>query len=190
MILNFFRLLLLVILIGVIFIDVEIPIVINTPINQMIIAIIIISIIIIIDEIIGFLIGVIFLVIYFKYYQKLFNNKNGLKEPLISSNNKGEPINEVYKPFKINDEIKPQINGKTEQIGDHYIKRNQEGDCLEMPYISNELLEKAQTNIYDLNNYNLELGMGDKESYGIQGLNSLSTHYNAFDKTLIDNNYI
>ena len=82
----------------------------------MIIAIIIISIIIIIDEIIGFLIGVIFLVIYFKYYQKLFNNKNGLKEPLISSNNKGEPINEVYKPFKINDEIKPQINGKTEQI--------------------------------------------------------------------------
>jgi hypothetical protein len=91
-------------------------------------------------------------------------------------------------PFK-NNEIKPEINGKTEQIGEHYIKMNSDKDCIEMPYISKELLDKAQTNIYDINNYNLELGMSENDSYGIQGLNSLSTHYHAFDKTIIENNY-
>lgn len=188
MILNFLRLLLLVLLVIVIFIDIEIPLIINTPINQMIIAILIIGVIVIIDEIIGFLLGVIFLIIYFKYYQKMFDNRNDLKEPLISNNEQSS--GEVYKPFKINDEIKPDTNGKTEQIGNHYIKKNEEGNCIEMPYISNELLEKAQTNIYDINNYNLEIGIGSSDNYGIQGLNSLSTHYNAFDKQLIENNYI
>ncbi len=189
MILNFLRLLLLVLLVIVIFIDIEIPLIINTPINQMIIAIVIIGIIVIFDEIIGFLLGLIFLIIYFKYYQKMFDNRNDLKEPLISTNNE-QSSGEVYKPFKINDEIKPDTNGKTEQIGNHYIKRNEDENCVEMPYISKELLDKAQTNIYDINNYNLELGMGQNDSYGIQGLNSLSTHYHAFDKTIIENNYI
>jgi hypothetical protein len=188
MILNFLRLILLVLLIIIIFVDVEIPIVLNTPINQMIIAIIIIGVIVVIDEIIGFLLGVIFLIIYFKYYQKKFNSTNELKEPLISE--QSVPQSDVFMPFKNNNDIKPEINGKTEQIGEHYIKMNSDKDCIEMPYISKELLDKAQTNIYDINNYNLELGMGQNDSYGIQGLNSLSTHYHAFDKTIIENNYI
>ena len=170
-------------------IDIEIPVILHTQINQLIIAIIIISIILLIDEILGFLLGLLFLILYFKYYQKLIkhndNNNNYLKEPLIEKKNN---INEN----DISNEVKPtNINNRIENIQDHYI--NFSHDCIEMPYISNELLENAQNNIYDINNYNNEIRINET-TYGVQGLNSDSIHYPAFDTTnynyhIYDNNY-
>jgi hypothetical protein len=57
-----------------------------------------------------------------------------------------------------------------------------------MPYISTELLEKAQNNIYDTNNYYTEIKNIDNAD-GVQGLNSDQVHYTAFDKKSITNNY-
>lgn len=158
-------------------VDVEIPVILHTPVNQLIIAILIIAIILIVDEIVGFLLGLLFLILYFKYYQKLIKNNNydkntNLKEPLIEKTNDNK--NEGF------GETKPMANQRTDLIQDHYIKYS--NDCIEMPYISNELLEKAQNNIYDLNNYNNEIRI-DEKTYGVQGLNSDAIHYPAFDTT-------
>jgi len=173
------RIILLITLIFFIIYDVDIPLIINTQTNQMIIAILIIFTIIVIDEIIGFLIGIIFLVIYFKYYQKKFNKNEEIKEQLLND-------------YKIKDsfigDTKPESNMRIPIIENDYIKMNEKDGYIEMPYISNELLEKAQTNIYDINNYNNEIKIS-QDAYGIQGLNADMVHYSGFDKNEIIHNY-
>lgn len=167
MILQVLRILILVILIFSIMIDINIPVILHTQINQLIIAIIIIAIILLVDEIIGFLLGLLFLIIYFKYYQKLVKTNH-------------QPSQELKEPLISNSDVKPTPNEKTTEIKDHYIKYTNDG--IEMPYISNELLEKAQTNIYDINNYNNEIRINDN-TYGVQGLNSDGIHFPAFDNS-------
>lgn len=164
MIIELLRIISLILLIVVIIIDINIPIILHTQINQLIIAIIIIIILLIVDEILGFLLGLIYLVVYFKYYQRKINNQS-LKEPLI--------IND-----KTETDIKPMINQRTPIITEHYTKNN--NGCIEMSYISNELLEKAQNNIYDVNNYNT-----NNEIQGFINENIIQ----GFDKNSIDNIY-
>jgi hypothetical protein len=173
------RLMFLLLLITIIIYDVEIPLILHTKTNQMVIGIIIIFIIIIIDEIIGFLIGIIFLVIYFKHYQKIFNNNKDteIKKPLLNE----------YKDSFIGD-VKPETNTRIPVIENDYVKFDEINGCVEMPYISNELLEKAQTNIYDYNNYYNEIKISP-DAYGIQGLNADMVHYSGFDKNEIIHNY-
>lgn len=182
MILQVLRILVLVVLIFSIMIDIEIPVILHTQVNQLIIAIIIIAIILLVDEIIGFLLGLLFLIIYFKYYQKLIkNNQVELKEPLII--NRDDVRNENAENF--NTDVKPTPKEKTIEITDHYIRYTNDG--IEMPYISNELLEKAQTNIYDMTNYNNEIRI-DNNTYGVQGLNSDGIHYPAFEPLFVNYN--
>jgi len=189
MLLLFFRILFFVILILSIFFDFDIPIILNTQINQLLIAIIIIIIIIVIDEMIGFLLGCIFLVVYFKYYQKMINKNNA-----TPSNNLNEPLLKAYTSFNVNEvdsfvgDVAPTKNRKIESTNNHYERFNNEENCIEMPYISNELLLKAQNNIYDETNYYTEI-KNVENAYGIQGLNSDLVHYSAYDKTTIDDNY-
>ena len=182
MIVQFLRILVLILLIFSIMVDVDIPVILHTQVNQLIIAIIIVFIIIIIDEILGFLLGLLFLVLYFKYYQKLIKNNssnNYLKEHLLEKKSNELNVNEKSKIERF-DEIKPPSNKRIETVQDHYIKYS--NDCVEMPYVSNELLEKAQNNIFDVNNYYNEI-RSDNNTYGVQGLNSDSIHYPAFDIT-------
>lgn len=182
MILQVLRILVLVVLIFSIMVDIEIPVILHTQVNQLIIAIIIIAIILLVDEIIGFLLGLLFLIIYFKYYQKLIkNNQVELKEPLII--NRNDVRNEIAENF--NTDVKPTPKEKTTEITNHYMKITNDG--IEMPYISNELLEKAQTNIYDMTNYNNEIRI-DNNTYGVQGLNSDGIHYPAFEPSFVDYN--
>jgi len=207
MIYNFIRILLLVLLVIVIFIEVPISPVLSLQINQLLIAIFIIFIIVAVDEIIGFLLGLIFLIIYFKYYQNIINksNSNSINSNIngnINSNINGninginelkEPLINGYNPFNMNnidkfsDDIKPIHNSKTESIPNSS-SLNEKNNCIIMPYISTELLENAQNNIYNKENYYTEIRSGENV-YGIQGLNSDQLHYNAFDKTNIINNY-
>jgi len=184
MILQVFRILVLVVLIFSIMVDIDVPVILHTQVNQLIIAIIIITIILLVDEIIGFLLGLLFLIIYFKYYQKLIKNNQRpveLKEPLI--NNRDDFRNENNENYNL--DVKPAPKEKTTEITDHYIKMTNDG--IEMPYISNELLEKAQNNIYDINNYNKEIRIDDN-TYGVQGLNSDSIHFPAFDNSYVNYN--
>lgn len=199
MIFNLLRILLIIILVLVVFIDVQIPDILTEQINQLIIAIFVILIIVVVDEIIGFLCGLIFLVVYFKYYQKKINEKN-------NSNTKdlNEPLMKAYNPSTLNSyehkfatvdtftsDTKPNANSKTDPIpvfNEDYKSLNDKNNCLIMPYISTELLEKAQNNIYDTSSYYTEIKKIDN-SYGIQGLNSDKVHYVAYDKNYINNNF-
>jgi len=190
MILDLFRLFLLIILIVAIFIDIDIPNVLTIQINQLLIAILIIFIIVVFDEIIGFLLGIIFLVIYFKHYQKIINNSSNTNKDLK------EPLIKAYTPFGMDNynnidnfigDIKPQKKSNTENIKEHYVSLNEENNSIIMPYISEELLDKAQNNIYDEKNYYTEIKKIEN-GYGIQGLNSDEVHYMAFDnKNELDN---
>ena len=63
-----------------------------------------------------------------------------------------------------------------------FVQENKNDNSTVIPYISNELLKAAQTNIYDENSYNTEIKQ-DKNSYGIQGLNSDNAHFEAFDNS-------
>ena len=213
MILDLFRILLIITLIIVIVIDVPVPEVLTNQVNQLIIAILIILIIVAVDEIVGFLCGLIFLVIYFKFYQKKINSGSKGSYGSNGSNNQelNEPLIKAYNPFNMNNEdkyynysyvnnnnnktidsfigdTKPVENSKIEKVGGHYVSLNERNNSIIMPYISTELLDKAQNNIYDNNNYYTEIKKMDN-AYGIQGLNSDQVHYEAFDKTSINNNY-
>jgi hypothetical protein len=172
MIIVVLRIISLIFLIFSIIVDINVPLILHTQVNQLIIGIIIISILLLVDEILGFLLGLTYLVIYFKFYQKKINNSTNpsyinLKEPLISDTT-------------TDNDVKPISNNKTQIVQEHYM-RDING-CIEMPYISNELLEKAQNNIYDPNNYN-----NYTEIQGLMANNNNTIQ--AFDNSSIDSYY-
>jgi predicted membrane protein len=173
MIIILIRIVLLILLIFSIVVDINIPVVLHTQVNQLLIAIFIIIILVMVDEIIGFLLGLIFLVVYFKHYQKKIKDYQpvqiNLKEPLIPKEEKGME----------NMETRPTTYNRMEDVKEHYIN-DRNGDCIEMSYISNELLEKAQNNIYDINNY--------KNNNEIQGLIP-NNFIQPFDDSIIESYY-
>jgi len=188
MIIDFLRALLLIILIFVIFMDFDLPIIVNTATNQLFIAIIVIFIILTVDEIIGFLTGLIFLIIYFKYYQKKINSNKSTTTPLskddkekFSTQDDNSPLTNFFNILFNSNDVKPKEYSDKPKIPDHFI--NKTDDCMIMPYVSNELLKSAQNNIVNEKDYNTEIKELDN-SYGIQGLNTDNKHYVAFD-----NNY-
>jgi len=209
MIINLIRAFLILILLFVIIVDFDLPIIIHTPINQLFIAIIVIFIIITVDEVIGFITGLIFLIIYFKYYQrKLHHSSSSSNNSLIQSFIPGSftsPFNSTSSVINTNDDninnlnninindnnsffnfftgdVKPKSYSNKPEIPEHYIQevKNNNENCILMPYVSNELLKAAQDNIYNEENYNTEIKQ-DNNTYGIQGLNSDNIHYVAFD---------
>ena len=177
MILNFIRILLLLVLITFIVFEINIPVILHTPTNQLIIAIVILFIIIIIDEISGFILGVIFLVVYFKHYQKLKSNNSDLQQPLLSSpSSSSSSSSSLLKQnfFNIDtfeNDVKPQPYSKIELFNNtntnqDYKEYDNKNNCITMPYISQELLDKAQSNVYNENNYNTDF-THVKEEYGV-----------------------
>jgi amino acid transporter len=201
------RVLLVVILIFVILVDFDLPIIISTPINQLFIAIIVLFLILTVDEIIGFLTGLIFLVIYFKYYQRKLNKPatktaeqhkeavassplglsfdtishfTSTPAPYTTSQPEQSTMSSIFKFFS--GDTKPKEYSNQPEIPDHYVEENKNDNSKLVPYISNDLLKAAQNNIFDEKSYNTEIKQ-DKNSYGIQGLNSDNTHFEAFDNS-------
>jgi hypothetical protein len=182
MIINFLRALLIFIAIFVIVIDVELPIIINTPTNQLFIGILVIITMLAVDEIVGFLLGLIFLILYFKFYQKKINPSSKTSADPFSQyllNPFVDALNHINTP--VGADSKPQPYSLQPVIPEHFIQHSADNSVTTMPYISNELLKAAQTNIYDEKNYNLEIMQDGGNFYGIQGLNSDNKHYEAFD---------
>jgi len=169
------RTLLILLLIFVIIVDFNLPIIIHTPTNQLIIGIIVIFLILVVDEIIGFLVGLIFLIIYFKYYQKKINNKYSSTYNLPSFNGLS-----LFNDYSSNDTT-PKPYSIQPEISNHYMQeiKTTDENCTIIPHVSNELLKSAQNNIYNEENYNLEIK--NDNYYGIQGLNTDNSNYLAFD---------
>ena len=187
MILNFIRAVLILLLLFVIIVDFDLPIIINTKTNQLFIAILILLIILLVDEIIGFLIGLIFLIIYFKFYQKKImpTKQDPSNDKIISHFKSDENSNDPLASFInfFSGDVKPKSYSNQPEIPEHYVNHLKNENCTLIPYISDELLKSAQTNIYNDDNYKKEIKTDDNY-YGIQGLNSENNHYPAFD-----NNY-
>jgi len=210
MVKNFIRALLILILIFVILVDFDLPIIISTPINQLFIAIIILFLILTVDEIIGFITGLIFLIIYFKYYQRKLNKSSKNSDNSESSSNNvmgisattkshftsspamysttspddNSSLSSIFNFFSGDTKPKPYSNQP--EIPNHYIQDIKNENCTLIPYVSTELLKSAQNNVYNEDNYNVEIKQ-DANFYGIQGLNSDNVHYSAFDNS--SNNY-
>jgi Ca2+/Na+ antiporter len=185
MILNFIRILLIVLLLFVIIVDFNLPIIISTATNQLFIAIIILFLIITVDEIIGFITGLIFLIIYFKYYQKKISHNTYQNQPSNDQSSlSSAPFSSFMNYFTTTEgDIKPKSYSRQPEIPDHFVEELKNDNSALLPYISNEILKSAQNNIYNEDNYNTEIKQSDN-FYGIQGLNSDNTHFAAFD-----NNY-
>ena len=192
MILNFIRALLILLLLFVIIVDFDLPIIINTKTNQLFIAILILLIILLVDEIIGFLIGLIFLIIYFKYYQKKImpiKQENQTNSPITyeqyNNNTNTDPLTSFFNFFS--GDVKPKSYSNQPEIPEHYINHIKNDNSTIMPYVSNELLKAAQTNIYNDDNYKTEIKTNENY-YGIQGLNSDNKHFAAFDNNFTNYN--
>ena len=93
-----------------------------------------------------------------------------------------EPSNDPLTSFfnLFSDDVKPKSYTNQPEIPEHYVNHMKNENCTLIPYISDELLKSAQTNIYNDDNYKKEIKT-DNNYYGIQGLNSDNNHYPAFD---------
>ena len=174
MVIEFLRILLLVVLLFVIILDYDVPVIINTAVNQLFIALIIIFIILAVDEIVGFLSGLIFLTIYFKFYQKKINNENKDNKEKFTNDNNSSPLNNLF-DYIFNPSI-PSSNSNSSSYS------NSSSNSNIIPTVSTDTLKSAQNNIFDDNQYEKEIKTYDNSYGGIQGLN--------IDKlTAFDNNY-
>lgn len=109
-------------------------------------------------------------------------NGNGNDNYNISNNNTNS-LNSFFNFFTGDTKPKPYSNQP--EIPEHYIQeiKNNNESCTVIPYISKELLNAAQDNIYNVDNYKKEIKQDDN-SFGIQGLN-----YDNSNLTAFDNNY-
>ena len=109
-------------------------------------------------------------------------NNNGNNNINNNNENNGfsDNINSFFNLFS--GDTKPKSYSNQPEIPEHYIQevKNNNESCTLIPYISKELLNSAQNNIYNEENYKTEIKQ-DNNSYGIQGLNSDNIHFIAFD---------
>ncbi len=115
--------------------------------TQLFIAFIILIVFFVIDYFIGFIFALIILTIYFK------NNKILLTKKELFSD-----IKDDKKPLSI------QTN-----IIDNNDDYNDKVKLLVYDYISPELLDKAQNNIFDIDNYNKKIN----DKFDVQGLDNI-----------------
>ena len=111
------------------------------------------------------------------------SNGNGNANGNANGNTNNDPIASFFNFFT--GDVKPKSYSTQPEIPDHYIEELKNQNCKLIPYISNELLKAAQTNIYNEENYKTEI-KSDNNFYGIQGLNSDNIHFAAYDN---DTNY-
>jgi len=169
MIINGFRLISLIILCMIFIIkDIQYKKLFKDPLMQLYLAIICITIIMLIDNITGFILTIGLLLIYFRIYTNEIKNKTD------DNKNIAKFTNEVDKCSMDHPSIKSIVESAT--------------DCNKVPYITEENLLAAQTNIYNIDNYDTEVGQLSNEIkagslYNSQGLNNNNNHLRGYDTT-------
>ena len=153
MILNLIRTIILLLLIIIIIIDIPYIAYLKNSTTQLFIAFIILIIFFVIDYFIGFIFALIILTIYFKNNKILLNKKELFSDKSLST---------------IKDDKKPLQTIQTNIINDDDIK-NDKVKLLVYDYISPELLDKAQNNIFDIDNYNKKIN----DKFDVQGLDNI-----------------
>jgi hypothetical protein len=140
-------------------------------------------ILLIIDNIFGFILSLCLLALYFRIYTSELNSKND-KAPSVSSDNnhnhhpkeaKGKCTNDkcVMNMEHVGIERKKTLEVKTQ-------------DNSLVPYITEENLLAAQSNIVNPEEYNKEMqgvekGIYNEDVYGSQGLDNKNIHMRGYD---------
>jgi Ca2+/Na+ antiporter len=206
MILNSLRLLAFVILFAIIIIkDIPFKKIFKDAILQLYIAIFCIAILLIIDNITGFIITLAVLILYFRVYSEEIKKKNELEEKNKEDSPKEQCKHKEHKEHKEDKEHKEHNETCNKCTLDIPKKKSimDETDNSNgyVPYISEEHLLAAQTNIIDTNNYHLNIDTDDLHKldikrgplYKIQGLpdssdlNGEINHIRGYD---ISNEYL
>ena len=204
MILNSLRLLAFIILFAIIIIkDIPFKKIFKDAMIQLYIAIFCIAVLIIVDNITGFILTLGVLIIYFRVYSEEIKKKNELEKNNESSPNKHDKPDNNYQKEQI--EHKEHNNTCDKCTLDIPKKKNifneKDNDSGYVPYISEEHLLAAQTNIIDTNNYHLNIDTEDLHKleikrgplYKIQGLpdiNDLNGEINHIRGYDISNEYL
>ncbi len=140
---------------------------------QLLLALIVIGCVLL-DTTFGFIMGLVLIVIYYEIYKKIIIQKKEIDT------------------YKNNIEKTQENNQNTFQIENtNTYNQNINNNPCELSYLSNEHLIAAQNNIFDTNNFKLEIkgintGYNNEKVYGAQGLDNENINQPGFDK---DNMY-
>jgi len=168
-IINGFRLISLIILFIVFIIkDIQFKKLFKDPLMQLYFAIICITILMLIDNITGFILTISLLLIYFRIYTNEIKNKTDKNKTVAKFTNDVD----IDKCTIEAPSIKSIVENAT--------------DCNKVPYITEENLLAAQTNIYNIDNYDTEIGELSSEInagplYNSQGLDNNNNHLRGYD---------
>lgn len=124
---------------------------------QLLLAIIIL-LIVYCDPITGLIYSLVLLLIYFEIYKKIDLEKNN--KNVIKPNNPNKYM------------LNPLIQNKIESFSEY--NKNISENCIELDYINETLLDKAQNNIVNNDEYNVDISTLNKNTdiiFGTQGLN-------------------
>jgi Ca2+/Na+ antiporter len=188
MIINSIRLLAFIILFVIIIIrDIPFKKIFKDAIIQLYIAIFCISILILIDNISGFILTLSALIIYFRIYSDEIKKKNELdkRETLVKSSDASETKDTSCCSAKHHGKCGEHCKHGDKCSMDIPKKKNifnDKADDNSVPYITEENLLAAQTNIVDIDNYKLNIENADLNDldvkkgplYKIQGLPDIS----------------
>ena len=163
-----------------------------------------------IDNIFGFILSICLLLLYFRVYTSELKNKKENKKEGESSNSESESVSHkedkehnkehkhnhgnksketcekcVMNMANINADKKIPIPSQASSSGSSGKPTNNKGDSL-VPYITEENLLAAQTNIVNPLEYNKEThgvdkGIYNEEVYGSQGLDTKNIHIRGYD---------
>lgn len=153
-------------------------------------------ILLIIDNIFGFILSLCLLALYFRIYTSELKNKND-KAPSDTSNSKDASNSHNHSHNHSHNNSHKDMNGKCtndkcvmnmERVGIERKKTLEEKtlDNSLVPYITEENLLAAQSNIVNPEEYNKEIhgvdkGIYNEDVYGSQGLDNKNIHMRGYD---------
>ena len=184
-IINSFRVLALILLIIILIIK-EIPFknLFKDLMIQFYMALTCILILLLVDNIFGFILSICLLTLYFRIYTSELN--------LINNNNNNLKVNDtnVYTET-VKDKFIMNMEQVNSEIRIPVEVNNNDTECL-VPYITEENLLAAQSNIVNPEGYNKEYygvdkGIYKEDVYGSQGLDNKNIHIRGYD---IHNSYL
>jgi Ca2+/Na+ antiporter len=184
-IINSFRVLALILLIIILIIK-EIPFknLFKDLMIQFYMALTCILILLLVDNIFGFILSICLLTLYFRIYTSELN--------LINNNNNNLKVNDtnVYTET-VKDKCIMNMEQVNSEIRIPVEVNNNDTECL-VPYITEENLLAAQSNIVNPEGYNKEYygvdkGIYKEDVYGSQGLDNKNIHIRGYD---IHNSYL
>jgi hypothetical protein len=197
MYINILRLISLILLFTIVLIkDIPFKKIYKDPLMQMYFAIICITILMLIDNITGFILTIGLLLIYFRIYSNDIKNKteNNNIPKTAKVNNIANFTNSEescrHNEGKCGDNLENCGNNGETCTLDLSSKKTVQGkkpaDIDSVPYITEENLLAAQTNIYNADNYDKEIGEESSDIktgslYKSQGLNNNKNHLRGFD---------